>query len=264
MPFDDSWRVILAVTITNCGLIESGNMQNSVIALIDHAVLAPTASDSDVRLACEKCRELGVASVCVKPCHVELAAEFLENSPVLVSTVIGFPHGGSLTEAKMAETRFACRVGAREVDMVVNLGMVLAGDWDFVAKDIRSVVATAREHGAITKVIFETGLLPSDEIKTRLCQISEESGAAFVKTSTGFGYVKNERGQLIATGATEQDVALMRKSCGPNVGIKASGGIRTLADARRFVALGATRLGTSSTEAIAAEERAETRPLPIP
>jgi deoxyribose-phosphate aldolase len=226
-------------------------MAKSLVALIDHAVLQPTQTDADVRAACALCAKLGTASVCVKPSHVSLAAECLAASNVLVSTVIGFPHGGTSTETKAAETDLACRQGAREVDMVVNLGKVLSGDWEYVEQDIRAVVDAARAHQAITKVIFESGLLPNDELKIRLCKVSEAAGAAFVKTSTGFGYAKQADGTLAATGATEHDVRLMRATCGPAVGVKASGGIRSYEDACRFVELGVTRLGTSGTEAIA-------------
>ena len=124
----------------------------------------------------------------------------------LVSTVIGFPHGGTTTETKVAETQLACEQGRREVDMVANLGKALSGDWDYVAADIRAVVDAARSHGAITKVIFETGLLPNDDVKIRLCQVSEAAGAAFVKTSTGFGFVKGRGRRCSLTGATEHDV----------------------------------------------------------
>ena len=230
-------------------------MGQSVVSLIDHAVLHPTQTDEDVRSACALCAELGVASVCVKPSHAALAVECLRTTPaVLVSTVIGFPHGGTTTETKIAETELACLQGACEVDMVINVGKALAGDWAYVDNDIRGVVRAAGQHGAITKIIFETGLLPSDELKIRLCQISEAAGAVFVKTSTGFGFVKQQDGSLAATGATEHDVRLMRANCGPRVAVKASGGIRSYDDARRFVELGATRLGTSATKEIAAGE----------
>jgi deoxyribose-phosphate aldolase len=230
------------------------NLPKSLVQLIDHAVLQPTQTDEDVRAACALCHELSVASICVKPSHVPLAAECLKGSAVLVSTVIGFPHGGTSTNAKVVETQIACGEGAREVDMVVNLGKVLSSDWSYVERDIAAVVIAAGQLQAITKVIFETGLLPNDDIKIRLCQISEAAGAAFVKTSTGFGYVKKPDGTMAATGATEHDIRLMRANCGPRVQIKASGGIRSYADARRFVELGATRLGTSSTREIAAGE----------
>jgi deoxyribose-phosphate aldolase len=230
-------------------------MADSIVKLIDHAVLQPTQTDADVRAACALCAELGVASVCVKPSHAVLAAKWLQGSPTYVSTVIGFPHGGTTTDTKVAETELACRHGAREVDMVVNISKVLSGDWSFVEQDIRAVVAAAKASGNITKVIFETGLLPDDTTKIRLCKISEAAGAAFVKTSTGFGYVKSVEGSLVATGATEHDVRLMREHCTPAVQVKASGGIRNYQDARRFVDLGVTRLGTSSTKEIAASER---------
>jgi deoxyribose-phosphate aldolase len=223
---------------------------NSIVSMIDHAVLQPTQHDDDVRAACELCDRLGVASICVKPSHVPLAAECLANSSVLVSTVIGFPHGGTTTATKVSETVEACQAGAREVDMVVNLGKVFAGDWDYVAEDIRAVVDAARANGAITKVIFETGLL-DDAQKIKLCELSEAAGAAFVKTSTGFGYVKADDGHMAGTGATEHDIALMRKHTSPAIAVKASGGVRSYADAKKFVELGATRLGTSSTQAIA-------------
>jgi deoxyribose-phosphate aldolase len=226
----------------------------SVVKLIDHAVLQPTQTDDDVRTACALCKELGVASVCVKPSHVPLAAECLSGSSVLVSTVIGFPHGGTTTEAKVAETQLACRQGAREVDMVANIGQALSGNWDYVEHDIRAVVEAARTGGAITKVIFESGLLPSDDVKIELCKRSEAAGAAFVKTSTGFGYAKKPDGTMAATGATEHDIRLMRTHCSSAVQVKASGGIRNYADAKKFVDLGATRLGTSATKEIAAGE----------
>ncbi|MAT73200.1 MAG: deoxyribose-phosphate aldolase [Planctomycetaceae bacterium] len=229
----------------------------SVVSLIDHAVLQPTQTDAHLRVACEMCKRVGAASVCVKPSMVPLTAELLAGSSVVPSTVIGFPHGGTSTGAKVRETEIAVAEGAREVDMVVNLGRVLAEDWSFVEVDIRAVVEAARAGDAITKVIFETGLLPTDELKIRLCEVSERAGAAFVKTSTGFGMIKGDGGAMYSTGATDHDIALMRAHVSDAVQVKASGGIRSLADAQRFVALGATRLGTSGTEAIAAAEAGE-------
>lgn len=232
-------------------------MSQSVVSLIDHAVLSPTQTDADLRDACAMCIEVGTASVCVKPAMVPLAAELLAGSSVMPSTVIGFPHGGTTTGTKVRETEIACRDGAREVDMVVNIGRVLQGDWAYVADDIRAVVEAAQAVGAITKVIFETGLLPNDELKIRLCEICEEQGAAFVKTSTGFGYVKGADGAMEATGATEHDIKLMRAHVSDKVRVKASGGIRNYSDALRFVELGATRLGTSGTLAIAEGEKGQ-------
>jgi deoxyribose-phosphate aldolase len=238
-------------------------VSESIVKLIDHAVLQPTQTDDDVRAACALCKELGVASVCVKPSHVALAADCLRGSNVLVSTVIGFPHGGTTTETKVAETQLACRQGAREVDMVANIGQALSGHWEYVEQDIRAVVEAARAGGAITKVIFESGLLPTDDVKIRLCKASEAAGAAFVKTSTGFGYAKKPDGSMAATGATENDIRLMRKHCSASVEVKASGGIRNYADAKKFVDLGATRLGTSATKEIAAGEVASAAGDPV-
>ncbi len=232
-------------------------MPATVTELIDHAVLHPTQTASDVELACKLCVEVGVASVCVKPSHVAVASEHLAGSSVVPSTVIGFPHGGTNTEAKVAETVAACQAGAVEVDMVVNVGKVLAGDWDFVLSDIQAVVEAAGDHNALTKVIFETGLLPNDDTKRRLCELSEQAQAAYVKTSTGFGFVKGSDGQLRSTGATEHDVRLMRAACSEAVLVKASGGIRSYADALKMIEAGAVRLGCSATEAIAAGQRGE-------
>lgn len=234
-----------------------GTVPFSVVKMIDHSVLQPTQTDDDVRAACKLCAELFVASICVKPSHVLLAAELLRGSGVAVSTTAGFPHGGNATATKVAETHLACQQGAVEIDMVANIGKALSGDWKLVEADIRAVVEAARSHGAITKVIFECGLLPNDDVKIRLCQVSEAAGAAFVKTSTGYGFVKQADGALAVTGATEHDVKLMRAMCSPAVQVKAAGGMRSYADALRFVELGATRLGTSSTQVIAAGERGE-------
>ncbi len=232
-------------------------MPESLVAMIDHAVLHPTQTDEHLRHAIQMCAELGVASVCVKPSMLPMATELLAGSAPVPSTVIGFPHGGSTTDIKVRETEVACAAGAKEVDMVVNIGRVLAHDWQYVANDIKAVVDAANAGGAITKVIFETGMLPDDQFKIRLCEICEQAGAAFVKTSTGFGFVKDADGNLKSTGATEHDIRLMREHCSSAVQVKASGGIRSYADAQKFVELGATRLGTSGTEAIAAGARGD-------
>jgi len=232
-------------------------MTGNIAAYIDHAVLQPTQTDADLRAACRSCVALKVASVCVKPYAVPLAAQWLAGSGVGVGTVIGFPHGATATQVKVAEARQACEAGANELDMVVNLGKVLGQSWEDVEEDIRAVVQAGRERDALTKVIFETGLLPRDELKLRLCEISVRAGAAFVKTSTGFGLIKQSDGSLQATGATPHDVRLMRAHCPEDVGVKASGGIRTYADAVELIRLGATRLGTSSTTTIVQQQRNE-------
>jgi deoxyribose-phosphate aldolase len=235
----------------------------SICQLIDHAVLHPAQTDADLACACELARRVEIATVCVKPYMVARAGELLRGSRVRVSTVIGFPHGSANIRLKSEEARAAGRDGATELDMVVNIARVLEEEWDYVEQDIRAVVEAGNETSASTKVIFETGYLPRDEFTIRLCKISERAGAAFVKTSTGFGFVQQSDGSMQAAGATEHDVMLMRKHCGPGVGVKAAGGIRSYTDAMRFVRLGATRLGTSATEAIAAQEQAAMAGTPV-
>lgn len=234
----------------------------SVVSLIDHAVLHPTQTEHDLAAACELCARVGAFSVCVKPYLIPAAVKLLAGSRVLVSTVIAFPHGSAPPEIKAAESRWACEHGAKELDMVANIGLAQAGEWAAVEDDIRAVVEAGREFQAITKVIFETDMFTGDEVKIELCRVCERAGAAFVKTSTGFGFVKQPDGTMATRGATDHDIALMRRTCGPNVGVKASGGIRSLADARRLIVLGATRLGTSATATIVAEEAAELKGKP--
>jgi len=230
-------------------------MPHSIAKLIDHSLLGPTLTDEELRAGCELAKRLAVAAVCIKPYAVPMAVEILRGSGVAVCTVIGFPHGSHATEIKVAEAELACRQGATELDMVVNVGKVLSGDWAYVEADIRAVVDVAHRHGAITKVIFENDFLQSDEQKIRLCQISERAGAEFVKTSTGYGFVKTPSGDYNYRGATEHDVRLMRKHCSPKVQIKAAGGVRTYADAVKMRELGCARIGASATEAIVAAER---------
>jgi deoxyribose-phosphate aldolase len=174
---------------------------------------------------------------------------------VRVCSVIGFPHGNSTTEVKRYETEVACRDGATEIDMVINIGKALSGDWDFVTQDIRAVVDEAHRHGAITKVIFENDYLPGDEIKIKLCQICEQVGAEFVKTSTGYGFVKGADGKYSYQGATEHDLTLMRANTSPKVQVKAAGGVRDLDALIRCRDLGVTRCGATATQAILEEYR---------
>ena len=229
-------------------------MADSIAKMIDHSLLHPTMTDDELRAGCEEAIALDVASVCIKPYAVALAAELLAGSDVAVGTVIGFPHGGHATKTKAYEARVACDEGATELDMVVNVGKVLSGDWDYVERDIQAVVDVAHENGAITKVIFENDFLPNDELKIKLCEICERVGAEFVKTSTGFGFVKQADGNYQYQGATEDDIALMRKHCGPSVRIKAAGGVRTHADALKMRELGATRIGASSSRSLIQEQ----------
>jgi deoxyribose-phosphate aldolase len=221
--------------------------------MIDHALLHPTLTDDDLRAGCEVAARLRVATVCIKPYAVGLAAKALAGSGVGVCTVIGFPHGSNATEIKRVEIAAACADGATEVDAVINVGKALSGDWTFVENELSALASEAHRHGALLKVIFETAFLTEDAAKVRLCQVSERAGADFVKTSTGFGCVKGADGRFAALGATDHDLRLMRASCSEKVRVKASGGINDLAGLIRVRELGATRCGTSSTERILSE-----------
>jgi deoxyribose-phosphate aldolase len=236
-------------------------VSDSIVRRIDHALLHPTLTDSQLISGCEMARRLHVASVCVKPWAVSLAREALAGSDVAVCTVIGFPHGSDATAVKAFAAHEACQAGAGELDMVVNVGKVLSRDWAFVAADIQAVVEAAHQYGALAKVIFENEFLPDDAFKIELCRICSEVGADFVKTSTGFGFVPRPEGGFHTIGATDADLVLMRKHSAPHVRLKASGGVRTYADAVRVVGLGADRIGTSSTEAIAAGEQSGSHAL---
>lgn len=203
--------------------------------MIDHTLLKPDATQQEIAQLCFEARKYGFASVCINPTWVSLCAELLKGSPVKVCTVIGFPLGATSSETKAFETETAIRQGATEIDMVINIGALKARDLDTVAKDIRGVVNVAHARGAIVKVIIETVLL-ADEEKTIASLLSKEAGADFVKTSTGFA----------GGGATVQDVTLMRKAVGPEMGVKASGGVRTFEDAESMIKAGATRIGASA------------------
>ncbi|MBN2202046.1 deoxyribose-phosphate aldolase [bacterium] len=224
-----------------------------VAAMIDHSLLHPALTDAEMREGCGLAVRLGTASVCVKPCGVRLAAGWLEGSGVKTGTVIGFPHGNSSIRVKVFETDHACREGAVEIDMVINIGKALGGDWGYVEEEIRAVRACCREHGALIKVIFENDLLPDPRMKIRLCEICTREAADFAKTSTGYGFVRDPDGRFSAKGATDEDLRLMRLHCGPDVRIKAAGGIRTLDDLLRVKALGADRVGATATAAIVSE-----------
>lgn len=210
--------------------------------MIDHTILKPEATKEQVERLCREAKEYGFASVCVNSSYVLLCAELLADSEVKVCTVVGFPLGAMSTVGKVMETRQAILDGADEIDMVVHVGMIKSGDWDYVEADIQEVVDEAKDK-ALVKVIIETCLL-TDEEKARVCQICRDAGADFVKTSTGFS----------TGGAKAEDVALMRKTVGSDMGVKASGGVRTYEAAEEMVKAGATRLGTSSGIAIVKEE----------
>src|SRR5579871_4588212 len=221
-----------------------------IARMIDHSLLHPTMTDRELEEGCLLAARYQVASVCIKPYYVMRAGELLAGSGVAVGTVIGFPHGGNTTEVKRYETRTACLAGATEIDMVINIGKALSGDWEYVAQDIRAVVEEAHRHGALVKVIFENDFVTDDAVKATLCRICEEAGAEFVKTSTGYGFVKGPDGKYAYRGATEHDIALMRRCCSPKVGVKAAGGIRDLDALLRARELGVARVGASATAAL--------------
>lgn len=233
-------------------------MQHSyetLAGMIDHSLLHPTLTDLQIEAGCRLAAHYRVASVCVKPYAVRRAAELLTGTGVRVGAVVGFPHGSSTTEVKRYETRQACTDGATEIDVVINLGKALSGDWDYVENEVRVVCAEAHAHAAIVKVILENDLLPDDAVKVRLCTLCERAGADFVKTSTGYGFVKQPDGSYNYRGATEADLRLMRAACSPKVQIKAAGGVRDLDGLIRVRELGATRCGATATAAMLDEYR---------
>jgi len=204
--------------------------------MIDHSLLNPVMTDAELEAGCRLACEYDVASACVKPYYARTCAELLAGSAVAASTVIGFPHGGHKTAVKLAEARQALEDGATELDMVVNIGKVLGGDWTFVREDIQAVTEATHGAGAIVKVIFENCYL-QDAHKIRLCEICAELGADFVKTSTGYG----------SGGATLEDLKLMRRHSPPNVRIKAAGGVRTLDALLEVRSIGVSRSGATRT-----------------
>lgn len=225
--------------------------------MIDHSLLQPNLTDRELEDGCRVAKEYAVASVCVKPYFVKRAAELLKGSGVVVGAVIGFPHGNSTTEVKRYETEVACHDGAQEIDMVINVGKALSGDFGYVEQEIRQVCDEAHDHGAKVKVIIENDYLTkggaglsSDDLKRKLCQICERAGADWVKTSTGYGFVRNADGTYGYKGATEADLRLMRASVSEKVQVKAAGGVRDL-DALILVRdLGCSRCGASATTAM--------------
>ncbi len=223
--------------------------------MIDHSLLHPTMTDAEILKGCEIARKYDVATVCVKPYAVKMAKEALQGSNVGVCSVIGFPHGNSTTAIKVAETEQAIHDGATEIDMVINIGKALGGDWDFVRTDIDAVNQACLRNGAILKVIFETDYLKDEHI-IQLCQICSELKVAFVKTSTGYGFVKQPNGDYNYQGATEHNLSLMRQHSAPEVQLKAAGGVRTLDQLLKVRELGCTRSGATATEAMLEEARA--------
>jgi deoxyribose-phosphate aldolase len=223
--------------------------------MIDHSLLQPGLTDAEAEAGCRLAAEYGVASVCVKPYFVPRAVELLSGTSVIVGCVIGFPTGNSSTEVKRYETQLACQDGAREIDMVINIGKALAGDWDYVQREIQIIADETHKQGAKLKVIFENDYLPEDATKIKLCEIAALAGADWVKTSTGYGFNKQPDGSYNYQGATEHDLRLMRQHTPAHVQVKAAGGVRDLDGLILVRDLGCTRLGASATQAILDEYR---------
>jgi deoxyribose-phosphate aldolase len=230
--------------------------------MIDHSLLQPTLTDQELEDGCRLAIKYQVASVCIKPYFVQRAAQLLRGTQIKVGAVIGFPHGNSSTESKRYETELACKDGAIEIDMVINIGKALGGDWTYVEQDIKAVCDEAHKHAAKVKVIFENDYLAQggaglsgDDFKRKLGQLSERAGADWIKTSTGYGFVKGADGKYSYQGATEADLKLMRASVSERVQVKAAGGVRDLDGLIRVRDLGATRCGASATAAMLDEYR---------
>ena len=223
--------------------------------MIDHSLLHPTMTDDRLKQECRIAKKYDVASVCIKPYAVREAGQWLRGSDVRVCTVIGFPHGSSAIEIKVYETQKGANDGATEFDMVINIGKVLQQDWRYIEREIAAVHACVLSQTAILKVIFENDFLTDDKLKIRLCQICSEQRVAFIKTSTGYGFVKGADDRYSYAGATEHDLMLMRKHAAPGVQIKAAGGIRTLDDLLKVRSWGVTRVGATATAAILEEAK---------
>jgi len=217
--------------------------------MIDHSLLHPTMTDAEVAAGCELAKRYRVATACIKPSCIPMVRGLLAGSDVGVCPVIAFPHGNSATAIKVLEAESAAQQGGCEIDMVVNVGKVLGGDWAYVSAEIKAINEAVVAQGALLKVIFENDYLQDSHI-VRLCEICSEHRVAFVKTSTGYGFVKQADGRYAYQGATDRHLALMRQHSAPAVQIKAAGGVRTLDDLLRVRALGVSRVGATATAAI--------------
>lgn len=222
--------------------------------MIDHSLLQPTMTDAQIAAGCELARKYDVATVCVKPYAIGLAREVLAGSNVGICSVVTFPHGNSTTRIKIAETEDALQAGATEIDAVVNIGKVLGGDWEYVVQEIRALNHVVVERGGLLKVIFENDYLEERHI-IELCRICSQEKVAFVKTSTGYGFVRQKDGTYSYKGATDAHLKIMREQSSPAVQVKAAGGVRTLDDLLRVRELGVTRIGATATEAILEEAK---------
>ena len=227
---------------------------NALAKMIDHSLLHPTLTDQDIVKGCELAIKYDVATACVKPYCIPMTKDLLAGSDVGVCTVIAFPHGNSTTAIKVREAEAAVLAGGQEIDMVVNIGKVLSEDWSYVSEEIKAINDAVTANHAILKVIFENDYLRDYHI-IRLCEICSEHQVAFVKTSSGYGFVKQASGQYAYAGATDHHLKLMRKHTSPSVQIKAAGGIRSLDDLLRVRGIGVTRVGATVTEAILEEAK---------
>lgn len=226
----------------------------SLAKMIDHSLLHPTMTDAELRAGCAVARRYDVATVCIKPYAIALACDALRGSDVGVCAVVAFPHGNSTTQMKVQETAEAASDGATEIDVVVNIGKVLSGAWDYVSQEIKEINEAAVAQSARLKVIFENDYLQDEHI-VRLCEICGEHNVAFVKTSTGYGFVKQENGMYAYRGAIDAHLRLMRRHSPEGVEVKAAGGVRTLDDLLRVRALGVTRIGATATSSMLDEAR---------
>jgi deoxyribose-phosphate aldolase len=218
-----------------------------IMKMVDHSLLSPALTDQQLIDGCQLASKYHTASVCVKPYHVKLASECLRDSDVLVGGVIGFPHGNSTIKIKASETEQIIEDGAVEVDMVVNVGKVLSEDWEYVIEEVKTIRNMTRKHNTVLKVIFENDLLPDDRYKIKLCQICTEHGVDFVKTSTGYNYLKGPDGKYDYEGATMHDLKLMVEHTSPPVQVKAAGHSGTFDVVMELRKLGVTRTGTGQT-----------------
>ena len=223
--------------------------------LIDHSILQPTYTDEDLRKECAIAIKYQTATVCVKPYHTAMAAQLVKGTNVGICAVIGFPAGNNPIESKVFETEYVCRNGATEVDMVVNIGKVLQEDWDYIDAELKAVHSGCQKYKSILKVIFETDFVTKTEHKIKLCELCSKLNIEYVKTSTGYGFVKGNDGKYSYIGATLEDIALFKKHCNPSVKIKAAGGIRTLDEFLKFKEVGVDRIGASATVSILEEAR---------
>jgi len=228
-------------------------MIKELAKMIDHSILHPTFTNADLKKGCAIAMKYDVASVCVKPYMVTEAVNLLKGSDVLVGCVIGFPSGNSAIPVKVFEAENACKDGAVEIDMVINIGKALEGEWTYIEEEIKSVTNVCHKYGAIVKVIFETDYLTQDTDIVKLCEICTKVGADYVKTSSGFGFVKGSDGKYSYVGATIPHLELMKNSVGPKVKVKAAGGVRTLDQLIAVKEAGCARSGATATIAMMEE-----------